>query len=312
MCKSQPIKECLNCKNPFHKKSKASLCNWDNRKYCSTECSDIGHIGNKSTTGQKRTEESKKKQGDAIRGDKNHNWVNRDSLPKKECIKCGKSYQKTTGETQAYWETRKYCSLDCSKHEVLKGNKYNLGRIKTIEEREAHSKKVSKENHPGWLDRETIETKSCMECNIVFKRNPSHGLKAWETRKFCSRECYNKDKYVDDDSEKARLLRIRKRGITHKWRKQILIRDNYICQECGSRDNPLEVHHIIPLRINEEKFMDEDNGITLCTTCHKRTYNKEHLFEEKYQSIVDSKMAQYSMANPISSRQNLPIMGTLI
>jgi len=54
-----------------------------------------------------------------------------------------------------------------------------------------------------------------------------------------------------------------------KWKN---IRNNHIkiqpyCQACGSNKN-LEVHHIIPVSVDETKELDSNNLITLCKTCH--------------------------------------------
>lgn len=51
------------------------------------------------------------------------------------------------------------------------------------------------------------------------------------------------------------------------WRQKVLKRDNYTCQECGSKEN-LHVHH-------KKQYIDNiflrdktTNGITLCKNCH--------------------------------------------
>lgn len=79
------------------------------------------------------------------------------------------------------------------------------------------------------------------------------------------------------------------------WFKDVLYKDNYVCQRCGS-GGYLEAHHLVPISkiinhynlftINEVKqcdlLFDIDNGITLCLKCHtwvhsKRNINREHL-----------------------------------
>jgi len=83
------------------------------------------------------------------------------------------------------------------------------------------------------------------------------------------------------------------------WRKYILIRDNYTCQNCNKNGGYLEVHHIKPFReifnefikeydqfspiedketlvrfaIKYKPFWDISNGKTLCKDCHKKTVN---------------------------------------
>lgn len=55
-----------------------------------------------------------------------------------------------------------------------------------------------------------------------------------------------------------------------EWHKQVLRRDRFVCQECGSNKR-LEVHHIKPLKYYPELAIDLDNGQTLCNKCHKKT-----------------------------------------
>lgn len=57
-----------------------------------------------------------------------------------------------------------------------------------------------------------------------------------------------------------------------EFRKQILKRDNYTCQSCGSKYR-LQVHHIKSRKEFPELIMDKDNCITLCISCHSKTEN---------------------------------------
>ena len=57
------------------------------------------------------------------------------------------------------------------------------------------------------------------------------------------------------------------------WRKSILERDKK-CLMCEDV-NKLHVHHIIPVSEDFSKVLDNDNGITLCSWCHKMTHNKK-------------------------------------
>jgi 5-methylcytosine-specific restriction endonuclease McrA len=51
-------------------------------------------------------------------------------------------------------------------------------------------------------------------------------------------------------------------------RTQVLRRDNYTCQQCGSKEK-LEVHHIVTYR-NKKNFNQLTNLVTLCRECHRK------------------------------------------
>lgn len=57
-----------------------------------------------------------------------------------------------------------------------------------------------------------------------------------------------------------------------QFRQEILKRDNFTCQECGSKYR-LQVHHIKSRKDYPELIMDKDNCITLCISCHSKTEN---------------------------------------
>lgn len=60
----------------------------------------------------------------------------------------------------------------------------------------------------------------------------------------------------------------------NKWRKDVLVRDNYTCQKCGEKDIlKLEVHHIKSFCNYPESRLDINNGQTLCESCHYKTDN---------------------------------------
>lgn len=59
-----------------------------------------------------------------------------------------------------------------------------------------------------------------------------------------------------------------------KWRQAVLERDCYKCQICGKTDN-LVVHHIKPFAKYKEIRTDIDNGITLCSDCHRKYHKGE-------------------------------------
>jgi 5-methylcytosine-specific restriction endonuclease McrA len=54
-------------------------------------------------------------------------------------------------------------------------------------------------------------------------------------------------------------------------RRQILERDRWRCQHCGSRQN-LQIHHEEPRSQSGDDV--EENLITLCNSCHRRAHDR--------------------------------------
>ena len=59
-------------------------------------------------------------------------------------------------------------------------------------------------------------------------------------------------------------------GNSRVWSQQVLSRDNYTCQICGdNKGGNLNAHHLNGWNTFPEQRFDLDNGVTLCTDCHK-------------------------------------------
>ena len=56
-----------------------------------------------------------------------------------------------------------------------------------------------------------------------------------------------------------------------QWRKSVFEKDNYICRDCGCKED-LVAHHIYSVKIYPKLRLQIDNGLTLCTQCHKRRH----------------------------------------
>jgi hypothetical protein len=63
--------------------------------------------------------------------------------------------------------------------------------------------------------------------------------------------------------------------MTHAmWRKLVLERDGYTCQECGACEN-LTAHHIKQWAYFPELGTDVSNGLTLCVPCHEKVEREQ-------------------------------------
>ena len=78
-------------------------------------------------------------------------------------------------------------------------------------------------------------------------------------------------------------------------RMEVMTRDNFTCQKCGftplKTKNSLNVHHIHPLSVYWEKRLDDCNLITLCVSCHKKTFGIENDFVDLFEGIVRTSYA---------------------
>lgn len=102
--------------------------------------------------------------------------------------------------------------------------------------------------------------------------------------KFCNRNCFRKYQIEN---------RVVTENITDSaeyknWRLCVYKRDGYRCKmpKCCSQSRDIAAHHIYPKRQYPEKQFEVANGITLCRSCHERTYGKEEKFINRLVRIV--------------------------
>lgn len=99
---------------------------------------------------------------------------------------------------------------------------------------------------------------SCKYCGTTHKR----GYK-----------CPNRPTYNYYKKEYNEVRKFRSSRIWQKKREEIKKRDKFLCQNCLSNGilnfKKLEVHHIDSISTNWNSRLDENNLITLCSSCHK-------------------------------------------
>jgi hypothetical protein len=73
------------------------------------------------------------------------------------------------------------------------------------------------------------------------------------------------------------ITRKRNQRKHRKWSKAVRDRDNNTCQDCGLTEVRLEAHHLIALKdcINSNLEFDINNGITVCSKCHKNRHKEQ-------------------------------------
>jgi 5-methylcytosine-specific restriction endonuclease McrA len=214
-------------------------------------------------------------------------------------MQCGVIVQRTEAEISRR-SGRVFCSGRCRA-------KWQFGSDKTLHPRwKGGDKDLSCETcHQAftverWMNRRFCSTKChkvylsevnkttlvCLQCGCGFRVNPS-GIK--RNRKFCSLSC----NAINRDLTGAKNNRW-KGGISSErdtvkateeykqWRLAVYRRDHFMCVVCldsPTKDKRIEAHHLKKFSDYPELAVDLDNGCTLCTKCHKQTYQAEELFE---------------------------------
>jgi len=89
----------------------------------------------------------------------------------------------------------------------------------------------------------------------------------------------------------AHALRVELRN----WTKEVLERDNYICQKCGQRFEKifLHTHHIKPISKYPSLILDVSNGITLCKNCHFTTESFGRKLEKSAKILLNAEKRQF-------------------
>lgn len=178
---------------------------------------------------------------------------------KKTCEKCNKSFCKpSTRSSWKSWSARKFCSQDC----------YNNGRINSKETQIKRSKslKLHYRLNPGRAQKHSANMKSLHSLGCSFAHG-KHWIKTEEQLK-------NK-MGVLNPAWKGGITpihaKIRNSTKYADWRIAVFQRDNYTCQECGSKGVYLNADHIKPFAYYPELRLAIDNGRTLCVPCHRKT-----------------------------------------
>lgn len=94
---------------------------------------------------------------------------------------------------------------------------------------------------------------------------------------------------TEEDRERNRTTA---EGSQERWRGEVFERDNYTCHCCGKRGGRLNAHHLNGYHWFKEGRFDVNNGVTLCTDCHKEfhsTYGIKNNTKEQYEEFYKQK-----------------------
>lgn len=175
----------------------------------------------------------------------------------KECISCGKSFEKKPQKSRAAWKQTKYCSRVCLNK---KDSRVDL---------------------------------ACRVCRKAFKRHPSHV--ADERRVYCSKQCLGKSKWIMSggaihNPEYFRLQCQKRRAmligvgntLTSKEWSSLKEKYDYRCLSCKKREPSvrLTIDHIIPISRGGANALD--NIQPLCGSCNSRKSVRSTDFRSLY------------------------------
>jgi len=86
-------------------------------------------------------------------------------------------------------------------------------------------------------------------------------------------------------------LNHRNRYENYQWKKLVMERDSFTCQECGKIGHKLHIHHKAPYKLFPKLRWELYNGITVCQDCHKKIHSA---FTELFNSISSQKISTYA------------------
>jgi len=195
--------------------------------------------------------------------------------------KCRSAYlsSKYKGRTFSLETRRKLSEVQKGRPSPLKGCKLTQERIARM----ACSRRGAA--HPGW--RGGKPTRTCV-CGKTFQAYQSrHCSQSCARRRPCSAATRRKISAAHQGRPKLAIRGDRhphwRGGITgwqnkirhsieyKNWRRAVLERDNFTCQDCGVRGGNLHADHIKPFAFFPALRFEVSNGRTLCVPCHLDT-----------------------------------------
>lgn len=140
----------------------------------------------------------------------------------------------------------------------------------------------NKEQLSGGYGNNSNVKKFCSRCGVLISANVWYcptctKQKELEEEKLKKErnKIYNKERYKDKNN-----IKMKRFYGSQEWKKvrnEVMIRDNYFCQDCfnkGILKKAETVHHKIELADDWSKGLDKENLISLCNKCHNHRHNR--------------------------------------
>ena len=179
------------------------------------------------------------------------------------------------------WE----CLCDCGKYTSISSNRLMTGNTKSCG-------CLASENLEGerygklLVIRRTDERSNnqvvweCL-CDCGNYKNVNTGSLGSGNTKSCGclqypsgTDSYNYKPHLTDEERMKNRYQLYGNNMVN-WRTNIYTRDNYTCQTCGgNQGGNLNAHHLNGWNAFPEQRFDLDNGVTLCTDCHKEFHSQ--------------------------------------
>ena len=145
----------------------------------------------------------------------------------------------------------------------------------------------------GSMSQERIERNRvevvCLYCGSKFLKSPARANRC--KRHFCTHECSEKWS-VGEHHVLYKGLKVDQTGRAsfeyRQWRIAVFKRDNYTCQQCGSK-RKIHSHHLKSYAEHENLRVDVSNGITLCSKCHFELHGKMKRWSKYLKDVKTSR-----------------------
>ncbi len=158
--------------------------------------------------------------------------------------------------------------------------------------------KMKGKNHPSYGMKRTDESKERMSvAHKGVRRNISMEVRKKIGDAHRGKKNVNWKGGVTPENEKGRKC-IEYYG----WRRDVFHRDRFTCRVCLSKGY-VQANHIYPFRSHIELRYDVNNGITLCVSCHKFIFKREHLFIKFFQGILENGLNSAKTSNETTPSQ---------